>query len=157
MMSENDVSSDPEWAWFKHERLHRAAASGDVETIRALLIDGCDINAFDKDLPRTPLHYAVIESKIEAARFLLEAGADVNANDADRIGNTPLAQVADGCSLEMAELLVEAGADPTIPGWMQLTAIDRSACRSDAEGPKVHSLLLDAAKRLKPDWPGLPK
>lgn len=150
MSNEDDLSDDPDWAWLKHERLHRAAASGDIKLIESLLAEGCNINAFEQDLPLTPLHYAAMENKVDAMRCLLKAGADVNANDPDRIGNTPLAHVAESCSFEVAKLLVEAGADPTIPGWMQITALDRSARRSDSDAPKVHRLLLDAARRLSP-------
>ena len=157
MSKEDNLSNGPEWAWFKRERLHRAAVSGDVEAIRALLTEGCDINAFDSDLSWTPLHYAAIENRVDAMHCLLTAGADANANEADRIGNTPLGQIAGSCSFEIAELLIDAGADPSIPGWMKLTALDRSAGRVDPEGPRVHRLLLDTARRLKPDWLGFSK
>ena len=46
--------------WYEKERLHRAASSGDVEEIKALLEEGLPINAFD-NLSRTPLHYAASE------------------------------------------------------------------------------------------------
>ena len=55
-------------------------------------------------------------------RVLVEAGADVNAHEEARIGNTPLREVADECSLAVATFLVDSGAHPRIPGWMQLTA-----------------------------------
>src|SRR5579859_5358862 len=67
--------------WYEKERLHRAAQSGDVRQIKALLEEGLAINAFDDDLSRTPLHYAAIEGHIDAVRYLLEAGADVNAHE----------------------------------------------------------------------------
>lgn len=47
----------------------------------------------------------------------------------------------------MARRLIAAGADPTIPGWMQLTAIDHAAERTDADAKKVQQLLKMAAKR----------
>ena len=46
----------------------------------------------------------------------------------------------------MAELLVNAGANPTIPGWMQLTALDRARDRKKDEGKRVYELLVKAAK-----------
>lgn len=80
---------------------------------------------------------------------MLAAGAKVDARDEARAGNTALAEVAAECSLEMAKALVEAGADPTIPGWMQLTALDRAKKRQRDDGPKVYELLLAAAKKLE--------
>ena len=41
----------------------------------------------------------------------------------------------------MAKLLVDAGADPTVPGWMQLTALHQSENRKRGDGPRVHELL----------------
>ena len=96
----------------------------------------------------TPLHYAARKGHLEVAACLLAAGADVNAHDEAMIGETPLGEVAGNCSLEMARLLVEAGADPTIEGWMHLTALHRSADRQRLDGPAVHALLVEAAQRL---------
>jgi len=53
-----------------------------------------------------------------------------------RIGDTVLRTVASNCTLEMARILVEAGADPTIPRWMMLTALDKSAERKRPKGKK---------------------
>jgi len=143
--------------WYEKERLHRAAESGDIEEIKALLEQGLPINAFDEDLSRTPLHYAAIEGRIDAVRYLIEAGADVNAHEEEKIGETPLGAVAANCTFEMAKILIEAGADPTILGWMTLTALDRSAERKRPEGKKVHKLLVDTVKRRKPNWSRLRK
>jgi ankyrin repeat protein len=143
--------------WYEKERLHRAAESGDVEEIRALLKEGLPINAFDGDLSRTPLHYAAIGGHIDAVRCLIDAGADVNAHEEEKIGETPLGAVAANCTFEMAKTLIDAGADPTIEGWMTLTALDRSAERKPPEGKRVHKLLVETVKRRKPNWPRLPK
>ncbi|MFZ0271203.1 MAG: ankyrin repeat domain-containing protein [Acidobacteriaceae bacterium] len=143
--------------WYEKERLHRAAESGDVEKIKALLEEGVPINAFDDGLSRTPLHYAAIEGHIDAVKYLIDAGADVNAHEEEKIGETPLGAVAANCSFEMAKTLIEAGADPTILGWMTLTALDRSAERKRPEGKRVHQLLVDTVKRRKPNWSRLRK
>jgi len=81
------------------------------------------------------------------ATLLLDAGAEVNAHDEAHAGNTPLAEVAGRCGLEIAEVLVVNGADPTIPGWMQLSALDRSSGRKRSEGRRVFELLRNAANR----------
>jgi ankyrin repeat protein len=120
------------------ERLHHAARSGDLEEIKMLLAEGLPINAFDH-MSRTPLHCAAIGGHIPAVRYLIDVGADVNAHGEERIGETPLGQVAANCTFEMAEILVKAGADPTILGWMTLTALDRSAERKRPEGKEFTS------------------
>jgi ankyrin repeat protein len=142
--------------WFEKEQLHFAAADGDLEKVKSLLAAGYPINAFDDTLSYTPLHYAAKENQLNVVRYLIEAGADVNANEEEKIGNTVLMHVAANCSFEMAKTLVDAGADPTIPGWMQLTALDKSMERKKPEGQKVHQLLVEAAKRCNPRWPRLP-
>lgn len=72
---------------------------------------------------------------------------DVNAHEEEKIGETPLGQVAAQCSYEMAELLVNAGADPTIPGWMQVAALDHARNRKKEEGKRVYKLLHAIAKK----------
>ena len=130
------------------ERLHAAAQEGDLDEVRRLVSEGEDVNAFD-ELGKTPLHYAVDREHVEVARYLLEQGADVNAHHEPSLGNTPLSEVAATCSYTMAKLLVEAGADPSIPGWMQLTALDRARKRKRGDGPEVYELLARAASRGK--------
>jgi ankyrin repeat protein len=97
----------------------------------------------------TPLHYAVANEHFDIVNRLLRAGANVNANLERAIGETPLGGSAASCSVEMARLLVAAGADPTIPGWMMLTAIDRAEERKSAEGKEVLQLLLAAGKQKR--------
>jgi len=127
--------------------LHFAAQDGDITRVRQLLTDGRSPNVFD-EISKTPLHYAAENGHLEIMRVLLEAGAAVNANEEERIGNTPLRDVADKCSLAVATLLVDAGADPRIPGWMQLTALHKAAERKDPEGQRVYALLKAVADRL---------
>jgi ankyrin repeat protein len=133
---------------FEREQLHFAAQDGNVEDVKRLLAAGYQPNVFD-DLGHTPLHYAAKGEHLEVLNVLLAAGADVNANDERVIGNTPLREVAATCSFEVAKILVDAGANPTIPGWMQITALHKSQSRKDAEGRKVHQLLEQAAIRFR--------
>jgi len=48
----------------------------------------------------------------------------------------------------MAELLIEAGADPSITGWMGITAVHSAKDRKDDDGQRVFDLLSNAARRI---------
>ena len=133
--------------WFQKEQLHFAAADGDLDKVKELVAYGYDVNAFDEDLSFTPLHYAVKGGHIAVAKYLLSVGADVNAHDEEKVGETPLGEVAQNCSFEMAELLVGAGADPTIRGWMQMTPLDRARKRNKEKVGRVYELLLEVARK----------
>ena len=50
----------------------------------------------------------------------------------------------------MAQLLVDSGADPTIPGWMQLSALDKAHGRKRGDGPTVYELLVAARRGRRP-------
>jgi ankyrin repeat protein len=142
-------TNDRPFDWLEKEKLHFAAQEGDLERVKALLAQGYPINAFD-DLSWTPLHHAAKENHVHVVRYLIGAGVAVNAREEERIGNTVLTEIAENCSFEMAKILIDAGADPTIPGWMQLTALAKSKNRKKPEGQKVHKLLVEAAKRHNP-------
>jgi ankyrin repeat protein len=116
--------------------------------VQALLVKGLPPSVFD-DLGMTPLHYAAQEGHLPVMDLLLRAGADVDAHDERTIGNTPLGDVAGNCSYEVAERLVAAGADPTVQGWMRLSALDRARKRKRPEGVRVRKLLEAAADKRK--------
>jgi ankyrin repeat protein len=126
--------------WFERERLHRAAADGDMPEVARLIANGFAINSFD-DLSMTPLHYAVKGEHYKVALWLLEHGALVNANDEERIGETPLCVAAQGDYPEMVQLLLRHGADPDINGWMALTARLRAQRRKDEEGREISAII----------------
>lgn len=102
--------------------VHSAAENGDVKVLRLLLDAGgrSVLGGFDC-LDRTPLTCAADKKHLEAATLLVRAGSDVNAHNEPRIGETALHHAGRNGDVKMARLLLEAGADPTIPGWMQLT------------------------------------
>jgi ankyrin repeat protein len=95
------------------KQLIRAAKSGDIETMKALLAtDAGLLDARDKD-GSTPLHCAAWKGHYEIVKFLLEAGADANAhNGNEHWGTTPLHAAAHANQANIAELLIEYGAEP---------------------------------------------
>ena len=127
------------------DRLHNAAEEGNLNEVKQLIQEGYQVNDFD-ELGMTPLHYAAENGHVEVMKYLLKSGANVNAHDEGRAGNTPLGEVAGNCSYEIAKILIDAGADPTIPGWMQLTALHKAAERKKPEGQRIYKLLKKAAK-----------
>ena len=131
--------------WYEKEQLHFAAQDGNIDRVKELIEYGVDINTFD-DLERTALHYAVEAENFEIADFLIKNGANVNSQNIDKIGETPLSNVADKCSLKMAKFLVKHGALVETKGWMGLSAIDRAQKRKKNEGVQVYEYLLSAKK-----------
>jgi len=131
--------------WYEREQLHFATQDGNIARVIELVESGVDIDAFD-DLERTALHYAVEIEHFQIAQYLIENGANVNAQNLDKIGETPLSNVGDKCSLKMAKFLVKHGAIVDAKGWMGLSAINRAQKRKKTEGVKVYEYLLSAKK-----------
>lgn len=127
--------------------IHHAALVGDVAAVSKIIELGAQINAFD-EIGYTPLLYAARNEHLEVVKLLIQAGVQIDAHDESRIGNTALGEIAGFCSYEMAKILIQAGANPTIRGWMQLSAIDRAKERTDANREPILRLLHDAAKKF---------
>jgi hypothetical protein len=90
--------------------LNYAAASGDIETVRALLAHGVAINALNAD-GATALHAAAVEDQTEAISFLLESGADPLIKD--HLGDTALDGARERHRRRAAQLL--SAHTPTAP------------------------------------------
>ncbi|MEI7911780.1 MAG: ankyrin repeat domain-containing protein [Verrucomicrobiota bacterium] len=114
--------------------LHYAAQLGNPE-VASKMLDSIwigELNKFD-DMSFTPLMWAARSEHDSVVRLLLEAGADVNAFDEARCGNTVLREVVETASVDLIQLLLNAGADPLIPGWMGLSAVDKAEERDENE------------------------
>ena len=90
----------------------KAAKSGDVESVKALVEhDASLMSATDTD-GSTPLHCATWKGHHEVVALLLERGADDNAkNNNDHWGTTPLHAAAHANQRAIAALLIAHGAD----------------------------------------------
>jgi ankyrin repeat protein len=125
------------------EILHCAAQSGKVEMLSLLLqIGGKEfIDQFDS-LSFTPLTWAAKRGHVAAVKLLLQAGANINAVDTENIGNSALREVVGDGNLEIIELLLNSGADPHLPGWMQMTAVDKARIQwQNSKSPRGRKIL----------------
>ena len=94
------------------ERMCKAAAIGDLRSLRTLIVDkGASVNARNCD-GRGALHLAAAEGHQDVVEFLLTCRVDVNAQD--RWGGTPLQDATRGGHRRVARLLQRAGA-----AWIQ--------------------------------------
>ena len=82
-----------------------SAASGDLETISRLHVQGLDLNHGDYD-KRTPLHLAAAAGHLDIVKYLIEQGADPSPKD--RWGATPL---NDAQHSSIVEYLASHGAE----------------------------------------------
>jgi len=112
-----------------------AAMNGQVETVRALLADGADVNAAQGD-GMTALHWAAFQDDHTLAQLLLEAEADVAA--ATRVGAiTPLSLAASNGSTAMIEVLVAAKASVNIPTTTGATPLMAAATSGSVDAVQV--------------------
>lgn len=95
-----------------------AALGGHLETVKALVTRGADVNKPGW----TPLHYAATRGHLEVMRLLLDQNAYIDA--ASPNGTTPLMMAAFYGTPTAVKLLLEAGADPMLKNQLALTAID---------------------------------
>jgi ankyrin repeat protein len=125
--------------------VHAAAENGHVDVLTLLMEAGGQsvLGVFDY-VDRTPLICAVDKKHLEAAMLLIRAGSDINANNEPRIGDTALHQAARNGDVKMVRLLLDEGADPTIPGWTQLTPADVASGR---QADKLRRLMGKARQR----------
>ncbi len=91
--------------------LARAAASGDVPSLRRLLASGAGADVRNA-AGETLLYLAAENGRVEAARLLLERRADPNARTAN--GETPLHAAALDGNADMIELLLEHRANTAL-------------------------------------------
>lgn len=107
--------------------LHRAAQAGETAMVDFYLDHDCPktIETFDY-LGWTPLIRAAACGRLDIVVKLLSARANVNAHDEERIGNTALREAVRGGHALIVGLLLRAGGDPTIAGWMAISAVDQA-------------------------------
>jgi hypothetical protein len=133
---EEEEDALPRWKRF----LMTAAEEGYVETIRAMVAAGVDVNPADDD-GWTALIYTAVSGQVETMRMLLEAGAEVDHTTND--GESALLKASANGHAEAVRMLLEAGAEVGgrwffNDGW---TALHAAAENGHAE---VMRMLLEA-------------
>ena len=98
---------------YKLTALHRAAAAGHADLVKALLDHAAQVDARDYG-GGTALHAAAAHGQAESAGALLDRGADPSAPDEE--GLTPLHFAARNGHDAAAALLLARGADPNARG-----------------------------------------
>ncbi len=86
-----------------------AVRRGDIETVKALLAEGSDLDTNDSQFGVSPLSWAALIGQTEIAELLIREGADVNGRNRD--GGTALHGAAFLGHADTAALLVRNGAD----------------------------------------------
>ena len=64
----------------EQDRLHSAASTGDVKTVKELLQEGTNLDVKDSR-GQTPLHLSLQEHHLDVARELIQKGANINIQD----------------------------------------------------------------------------
>jgi ankyrin repeat protein len=100
----------------------RAVVMNDIDAVRELVLNGHTVGWEPFPFEQTALHFAA---------------------SADRmLGNTPLSDAVYGGFAEIVDDLLAAGADPMIPGWMNLTALDHASRRNDRDPDECNRRIL---------------
>lgn len=92
------------------EALHKAAAEGDLETLRGLWAP--ELGAAKDKKGRTALIYAALEGSLDSLRCLVELGANLEVRDFR--GRTAVLAAAEAGNIEAMNLLRDLGADETV-------------------------------------------
>ena len=86
---------------------------GDLETVKAFIEAGFDVNAAESgDFGSSLLHNAIRYGQMEIFNYLIGNGADIDFVDA--VGWTPLMEAIIDSKPEFGKILVERGADQSI-------------------------------------------
>jgi len=94
---------------------------GDLETVKAFIEAGFDVNAAESgDFGSSLLHNAIRYGQMEIFNYLIDNGADIDFVDA--VGWTPLMEAIIDSKPEFGKILVEKGADQSVVNKKGATA-----------------------------------
>lgn len=92
--------------------LHLACMTGNLSISKLLIVNGAEINRWDKAKNNTPLHSASCGKSIECIQLLLRRGAHVNAGIEKR---SALHIAVEKRAINCVEALLKFGANPNTP------------------------------------------
>lgn len=104
----NANASDP----MGRTALHLACLTANQSIGQLLIINGADVNRWDKSKSATPLHFAAQAKSVECIQLLLRRGANVNAGIEKR---SALHVAVEKRALKCVEALLRNGANPNTP------------------------------------------
>src|SRR5581483_3021846 len=118
-----------------------AAAANNLESVKALLEVGMDVNKLDDGLGKTALYEAVQNNNLEMVKLLIAAGAKVNGVIVTELGSDtvgPLLSpafsgIGQDTKPEIIDFLLQAGADPTQKDENGVSAIVAAADAGNTE------------------------
>ncbi len=114
----------------------------DKEVIEALLENGAKINAKDKN-GKTALANAAHYGRFEILEVLIEKGANINMEDKE--GMTPLMYAAQAERTEEAELLIKAGAKLNeVSEYTKDSALIIAISQDNSHGRNIAKMLIEA-------------
>jgi ankyrin repeat protein len=113
--------------------IHKAVKKGEVDTVKAYIESGADVNASSTFSSKTPLYLAVDSNHNEIVTLLLAGGADVNSRSGSKNQT-----IIFGCKdVEIAKLLIGGGAD------LDTKDDDGRTPLFDCDDPEMAKILID--------------
>lgn len=108
--------------------LYIVALNGNIDSVKALLENGADVNIKASD-GRTPLHAAAAKGNTECLKLLLEKKANVTIQSKN--GETALHLAAQKGNVECAKLLIDSGIDLSSDKKDQLLSLAKKNVKKD--------------------------
>lgn len=120
------------------DKLHDAAAAGDVARIQTMLKAGANVNARKPPVfGETALHAAAHNGHTAAVDVLLKAGANVNARSLTTGGRTALHDATFNGHVAVVEVLLKAGASVHVEDNFGMTPLHDAAADGDAAAVEI--------------------
>jgi ankyrin repeat protein len=129
--------------------IHEAAASGDLNKVKALLEANPILLESKDNIGRTPLMCACSPPiwKVEVANFLLDNGANVNVTGPLRFSPLHFAHFVPEGNLNLIQRLIDNGADVNAQGDNSITPLHYTALMGNI---KVARLLIENGAHVNP-------
>lgn len=122
--------------------LRRAIRSGNLNSVKALIDQGADVNMQD-NIGFPPLGIAIMCDHADIVEFLIRKGANVNMVNQQRAGKTPLHIAVEMCRSDSVKHLIGHGADLHKKNYEGYTPLRMSSDYKQRNGEGSAEALLD--------------